>query len=404
MPKSTQIIYLSEVIFNQHMSNAFGVNILRSRGYSVELWDISAIFHPQYNDKCKNNVHVDCFNNVRFFKELSAVVNAIKSQPDNTIFLLFMWYRIETWQIFRTLSKFRRFYGLQLQNSHPSPKLQRFSWKRTISKLTQKPSLVINKLFSFLKPSYTGIRSADFFVAGGKITATHPLISESTNIIWTSAYDYSLYLEEQKQNNRIASESDYIVFLDNYWPYHEDFILLGKPLISPEDYYPKMRDLFDLAENKTGYKVIIAAHPKSFYDDKLDLFGNRSIYKGNTLNLVKHAHMVIAHDSLSLNFAVLYNKPVLFTKFNFDPLFDGEVIPDAMAEAFGKQAINLDIPNIIDTIDFSAEMLVNQPAYVTYMENYIVTPKGLKKNSWETVADYFDSMSPVIPNIKRSFS
>jgi len=386
-----KIIYLSEVVFSPHMCNVFGVAALKNAGFNVELIEFSAALHPEYSKQ--QTIEVDnLFSNVRKFSKLNDVISAIANEKRGSIFILFMWFRLKTWPLFKVLSTRNHTYGLQLQNCHPSPGYKELPLSRTIFKVLSKPNLIVEKMFNKTPLRLLGIKPANFYIAGGLISANHRLIGKHTEIVWTSAHDYGVYIDELSEKENLI-KGKYVVFLDEYWPYHEDWVLIGKQLITPEKYYPKMCELFDYVEASLGCKVIIAAHPRSKYEDKPGIYGERTIIKGKTVKLVKNAQLVIAHDSLSLNFANLFEKPVLFTKFDFDPYFDGEVVPDAMAEAFGKKAISLDLEDTISNINISVEMLVNIKAYTTYRNNFIVTKQGMGRKNWEIVSNYLQKVS-----------
>lgn len=393
MSERPTVVYLTEVVFSSHMCNAFGVKLLCEHGYNVELWNISAALHAGYDRQYTTSEPDHLFSRAVSFSSMAEISRAIQNSSPETVFILFMWYRLETWSIFRALSRSNRIYGTQLQNSQPSSGYTRQPLFRTIRKILSKPRLLLDKLFALTPLHKLGVRHADFFIAGGRASAANRLIGPQTRIIWTSANDYSIFLDERNSPERTIADNRYLVFLDEYWPYHEDWVLIGTSApITPEKYYPRMCELFDHAEELFGCPVVIAAHPRSNYEDKPGLYGNRRVIKGKTANLVKDAWCVIAHDSLSINLANLFEKPVIFTKFTFDPSFDGEVVPDAMAEAFGKKAINLDLVDSVREIDLKAELSIDHDAYHRYRNDYIVTDQALGRKNWAIVLDFLNSL------------
>lgn len=393
MSERPTVVYLTEVVFSSHMCNAFGVRLLCEHGYNVELWNISAALHAGYDRQYASEPDNHPFSRTVRFSSMAEISGAIRNSSPKTIFILFIWYRLETWPIFRALSRSNRLYGTQLQNSHPSPGYTSQPLVRTIRKVLSKPRLLLDKLFALTPLHRLGVRHADFFIAGGRASAAHRLIGPNTRIIWTSANDYSIFLEERNNPERTIEDERYMVFLDEYWPYHEDWVLIGTAApITPEKYYPRMCELFDYAEELFGCPVVIAAHPRSHYEDKPGLYGTRRVIKGKTANLVKNCWCVIAHDSLSINLANLFEKPVIFTKFTFDPSFDGEVVPDAMAEAFGKKAINLDQVASVREIDLKAELYLDHAAYDRYRNDYIVTDQACDRKNWTIVLDFLNGL------------
>ena len=161
--------------------------------------------------------------------------------------------------------------------------------------------------------------------------------------------DYELYAQ-----NSVSSQQGYIVFLDIYFPLHPDLIYMQRMHgIDVHEYQESLRIFFDKLENKTGKKIIIAAHPKALYNG--NEFGKREIIKFDTVCLVQNADMVLLHTSNSISFPILYDKAIaLITNhaYNKSPL---------MVSSQRKLASVLDLPIFnIDEIDiesFSAEKL-----------------------------------------------
>ncbi|MEA4995138.1 MAG: hypothetical protein VB075_13945 [Petrimonas sp.] len=110
--------------------------------------------------------------------------------------------------------------------------------------------------------------------------------------------------------NSLVSDK-YAVFLDEYLPYHPDVKIWGKQALKPDEYFKCLNKLFDEIERVLSIKVVIALHPKADYST--NIFLNRATFKYKTAELVRDCEFVIAHDSLSISFAILNSKPILFT-------------------------------------------------------------------------------------------
>ena len=130
--------------------------------------------------------------------------------------------------------------------------------------------------------------------------------------IRSHAFDYDIYLQ-QKNSNNIQDIGDYAVFLDSGIVDHPDSKRLSStPAETDKTYYPALRLFFDDFENKMGIRVIIAIHPRILISKEIiKKFGNREVVLQNTSRLVKSSKMVIAHNSTSINFAVLWRIPLL---------------------------------------------------------------------------------------------
>lgn len=121
--------------------------------------------------------------------------------------------------------------------------------------------------------------------------------------------DYELYLKAlQKPESPVAGR--YIVFLDDYFPYHPDFVSHGVDLLHHVGpYFRDMNVFFSRLERQYGMPVVIAAHPKANYTS--ETFGDRMILIGQSIKLVQGATCVIAKASASIGFAIMFHKPLL---------------------------------------------------------------------------------------------
>jgi len=197
-------------------------------------------------------------------------------------------------------------------------------------------------------------------------------ISDKTHFIWGHLWDYDLYLDEMK--NQIAPDSTLGIFLDEYYPLHTDYDYLG--IVSPigaDEYYAKLRTFFDYLETNYHVRIVIAAHPRSDYSESTDYFGGRPIIKGQTARLVHESSFVIAHDSTSINFAVLFRKPLIFITMDKIQKCDvGRLTTalsiESMAHALKKTTLNLDTMN---EFDWSKELQIDMQSYMDYQNDII---------------------------------
>jgi hypothetical protein len=175
-------------------------------------------------------------------------------------------------------------------------------------------------------------------------------------------------------------------------PFHPDYDRLKlKPFSEAEAYYPSLRRFFDFLERERGAGIVIAAHPHSRYKDRLeDFFGGRPVVQGKTLELVRKAGFVIAHSSTALNFAVLFQKPVVFV--TTDSLQRSQRMArsiQAMAAWLGKTPINVDAPL---GVDWARELTVDEKAYAQYRGAYIKKAGSPEKLAWQIFADHLKTL------------
>ncbi len=132
------------------------------------------------------------------------------------------------------------------------------------------------------------------------------------NVIPIHSLDYDRYLLNQNKTKPVDIPNNYCVFADDGLVAHPDFSVLNdtqKPVMA-KSYQRSICQFFDRVEELTGLEVVIAAHPRVNYDASPNLFGNRKIIQGKTIQLIEHSQLVLTHYSTSISYAILYNKPL----------------------------------------------------------------------------------------------
>jgi len=210
--------------------------------------------------------------------------------------------------------------------------------------------------------------------------------NSNTKLIKSHALDYDLYLNEESNRSDPIVRGNYVVFLDEFVPFHPDYFYRNiKPDCSFEDYYPDINRFFNKIESRFDVKVIIASHPRSNYKKNDNPFNERTCIINETINLVKFSKFVIAHASTATNFAVLYNKPILFITSNKYSTRYKKII-HFHSLVFGNKSINVSSRSInIDT-----EIKADKILYKNYKQQYIKMPKTPEKQIWEIFADNID--------------
>ena len=134
--------------------------------------------------------------------------------------------------------------------------------------------------------------------------------------IRSHAFDYDIYLNLLNDNK--YKTFNQIVFIDSSLTNHSDFEELGKsPYCTEDKYYKSINSFFDFVESVLHMPVIIAPHPRTKDLDNLKkLYNNREVSNCSTAKLVRSCKIVMSHVSTSINFAVLWKKPLLILSTN----------------------------------------------------------------------------------------
>ena len=133
----------------------------------------------------------------------------------------------------------------------------------------------------------------------------------------------------------------------------------------------------------------IAGYPRSLNQE--NYFDGIPVEYGRTAEMIKNCKAVVSHDSTAIQFAVLFERPVVFVTTDqlnstyFDCSFKRDSIARFAAE-LGKTVINLD--HDLDLVDWADALSVDTKKYAAYRNNYIKIDGGTEKPSWEIVIDY----------------
>jgi hypothetical protein len=135
---------------------------------------------------------------------------------------------------------------------------------------------------------------------------------------------------------------------------------------------------------------VIAAHPRSEYERHPDYFGGRAVIRGRTAELVRTSGFVVAHASTALNYAVMFERPVVFIttdQIDASPGL-GRYISD-LAARFGSPHVNLDRP----PGTWQTPQSIDRQAYTRYRAAYIKREGTPERPCWQIVADELERLA-----------
>lgn len=384
------IIFWVETVFNQRDFERYGIKNIKCRNVSVEVWDLSAFLFPEYHRLNKHTI-ITGLSELKIFYSLNDILTAIDQLPDNIAIISVVNFTIQTWPVYRALSKSKATLGLLSNNAVP-PQYNTGGFARNISnKLRGKISLsrIQRAIFRRTPIRFLDTNAADFVIAGGTrsldngINKYSQLINAESEILWAHTMDYDKYLSDSKAQR----ESNTGVFIDQNFYFHPDR-LRKKSLsfqIDIDEYFGYLNEFFLFLEKEMGIQIVIASHPKSNDEEMRKCFGSRKIVRGMTAELVKESLFVITHYSTAVNFAVLYKKPVLFiTTTAFEQTFRHGYIK-IMSSLLNNQIINIDN---LSSLNVNEYLKVDRSAYEEYKLAYIKRNDSPLKNLWEIVVEY----------------
>ena len=366
----------------------FGIDVFIRRCESVHVLNVFNIYFP--SKKLEFEGYPSMYKNVMYdVVSLTSLLNQLNkiSRNANILFIGIGGWLLSLLLIY---SKARRWTSVTIQNgAHPDYSMGLQKEESLVSSFLSKiKKLKIGNLVE--KILYVVFRlKIDYLFYGGSVSKFSNLysINNAECKIGLHALDYDNFILNDKIDSVEIDEC--VVFLDQNIPYHIDRYLndiggVDHDVSAVEEYYDKLNSLFDCIEHIYDLPVVIAAHPRSKSTDK---FHRRSMIFGDTAALVSRSLFTLTMFSTSVNYSVLYSKPVFFVYFSrieyFLPKTSTGVI-FSMAEELSMPVVNLDCSyeSIISEVP-----QVNTENYRVYKFKYICDSRPHNDIFWDMLLD-----------------
>lgn len=396
-PQINKIIYIFEQPFTARIFDIYGIETLIAHGFDVEIWDLTPYLHSTFFMKIDEGESM-AFDKCKKFENKRDIVAALSNVPSDALINCFIPFNRHTFFIYNMFSVKNIKYCVSNMISFPTQCIQQKSQlTRLKSALVNATDILkqkhgVSNLYNAIVSKYClpGIRPADIALLSGERSlelTNDRLIGKKTRLLWVHNHDYDVYLKLRNIKSNI--DPKLVVFLDDYLPLSTDYYYINQqPPIGVDEYYAKIRSFFDYVEMNYHVRIVIAAHPRSKYSESVNYFGGRTIIKGRTAELVQESSVVFAHMSTSINYAVLFRKPLVF--ITMDKLqnrtrgryFVGAYI-ETIAQSLNKNPINIDD---VTQLDWEKELHIDMESYARYQNNFIKKEGTPEIPFWEIFA------------------
>lgn len=380
------IIFFVESHFTERDYHRLGIETLK-RNFNVLILDCTPLLFPEYYNKY---IHAaDSHYEIQSITSLQQAQYFINNLCEKSLAVDLLSQHSEGRQI-RLMLKNKKVMRMIAQLSLlPSLESSTYPKIKYILSLVVQPQKFIGKLRNRLGQLILRSPYPDMALCSGKAGFGDPRLKGVEHRIMAHSFDYDIYLSQR--SNSSQGVRPYAVFLDEDMVHHSDYDHSSISAPATESaYYKSLLNFFEIFEINTGLEIIFAAHPRSRYDIRPHLLGGRKYVKGNTAQLVRDATMVLCHQSTSMNFAILWIKPIVFLTSNeLISNFIGARI-DLISRFFNKPALNIDEP--IDLLSNEILAQIDIHAYKKYEELYIKMPGTPERPIWEIFTDYVKNL------------
>jgi hypothetical protein len=397
MNRKFRVIFIFLTKFSKRDFQRWGCDIIQKRGYEVEVWDCSPWLNPEYSMNYNVPDPFD-FTGLKVFKTFESTKSAFSEITQKDII-------IDPFQLLLN-HDFGKINGAKVVRlfcgEEPTPlkvfyKISTYDkyFKSLYADIKKNPLKIFTKIKKkfFMKK----LLPYNVIILGGTDGDKHIVNCvnyDSTSILRAHALDYDRYLEEETKDESKGNipKVPYAVFLDQNWLDHPDQYINGlstKLLVRrPELFFPEINNFFKKFSCQSGLDIVIAAHPRSNYNTQNNHYDGNITIRGETVSLVKGAKVVIAHKSISLNFAVLYHKPVILLDSDYNTQFLKNYL-DLLETELGAHQINISHTQSITLKD----VIVDKVKYRQFKEKFIKEPGTPEKFTGDIICDYLDKMN-----------
>ncbi len=378
-----EVIILSHGIFSKRDYNRFGIDILK-RNFFVKILDCTAWINKNYwklnlQNIYRNKEYISIGSKNDFLKFIS--------QTNSPIVIDRLPVNKETNWMRKLLRKRNSLFVDLYLNEIPLPKKNIRQTVLKFFKIIINPRKIINKFIDiFQKKKCISIKSNSNISLVGGLASSNKLKNKEVINAHNMDYDVYLNIKDKAKNN----SSNYAVFLDENMVNHAEYSLLNlKPPATEEHYYPALSKFLKNFESATGLKVKIAFHPSYEVENKNvpSLLKDFEYFFGKTAEIIMNSKIILAHQSTSLSYAVLFKKPITF--LTSDELVNSWLGPriENFSQVLNSQLINID-NFFYQGSDIQSFLKINEKNYKSYLDQYIKIPDSPDLPIWEIVTDY----------------
>lgn len=214
-------------------------------------------------------------------------------------------------------------------------------------------------------------------------------IAKGMELINFNSWEFSSTLNK-KNNDVYPSTRKYVVFINRTAPkIKADTQLLNLSDIheTSEKWYPALDNFLSYLEKIFNLEIIIASHPKSKEEGRLDHLGNRTAILNKTEELIKGSEFVIGVFSTAYVYAAIYKKPIFFIYSNetkrdvgtFDAI-------NFLSDYFKTKPINID--ESVSESQIKSIKNFDEKLYENYKNDFLASDP--KNKNYQIIIEYFN--------------
>jgi hypothetical protein len=225
---------------------------------------------------------------------------------------------------------------------------------------------------NFFLQKYYKFPNTDYYCVTGQ-KGKNEIFKNNIKIHFFPHFDFLINGSNYK---KINSKKNFFVYLDQNYQFSHDIKIIDYKY-EFSTFEEEINNFFLSLKKKLNIDIVIASHPKRNLRKKSILTKNWKVIKGKTTELVANSTAVIAHNSASINYAVLNKKPLIFLTTNQLENSDMFETINSYSKYFEKKKINVSEINYDNfNFDKSEYLKINKKLYDKYIKNFIALNKN----------------------------
>lgn len=327
-----KIVLLFEIPPVVTYARRYDYQTLIDAGYQLDVCDMSgliSVHHSMSKNRIDDKANVEnhsFYERIEFEKYIDGLSKGV-----------FIWSTFqltaEYYWIFKIISN--HYYGFICNIDYVLPRSElRKKEKSYWTKWSL--SRIANAVLYRIPRRWIPVRKADAVITYGlgdeQRKLNNVLYDAHTVVELTNTIDYNectWALEQMAEDDINDLPKNYIVFIDEYMPYHPDGLMRGKN-IDAAKYYLEVETFLFRISNLMGLPVVIAAHPKADYKKHSECYRGMQVIQFKTNELIQRASFVVTHLSIAISMVLVCRKSyMLITTDDVEnKIYIGGVIED----------------------------------------------------------------------------
>lgn len=187
-------------------------------------------------------------------------------------------------------------------------------------------------------------------------------------------------------------EEEYIVFIDQYLPWHSETQKFNKWKMNAELYYGKITAFLLKISEETKKIPIIATHPKAEKGKIEKYAGEIKVVYGETVDMIQKSKICILHYSSAVDLVVLLKKEMVITICDELLNSPAEVATRLLCREFQKPILTIEEYLASPQNEITTYSKIDEHKYSRYINNNIKPNSDITIPYWQYIAEQINNL------------